>query len=57
MEPNEWGPYEYLNHGRAFDDKFFTLPEEIQEQVNAHQAEFRSHEDIRRYVRRLVLRS
>ncbi|HIZ20105.1 MAG TPA: hypothetical protein H9674_04520 [Firmicutes bacterium] len=36
---------------------FYSLPEEVQEQVNAHQDEFHSEEDIVNFVRYLGLRS
>lgn len=39
---------------RGFRDDFFSLPEEVQEQVNAHANEFHSEEEMRRYIRNLM---
>lgn len=33
---------------------FFSLPEEVQEQVNAHADEFHSEEEMHRYIRNLM---
>ena len=41
----------------AYRDFFYSLPEEVQEQVNAHQDEFHSFEDMRRYVEELTRRA
>lgn len=43
--------FAYLDGGYTwYGDPLLTMPEEIQEQVNAHQDAFRSEEDIRHYV-------
>lgn len=39
---------------RDHRDDFFSLPEEVQEQVNAHAEEFHSEEEMRRYIRNLM---
>lgn len=39
---------------RDHRDDFFSLPEEVQEQVNAHADEFHSEEEMRRYIRNLM---
>jgi hypothetical protein len=48
---------EYLNGHVLSDDDFFSLPEEVQEQVNAHDHQFRSYEDMRRFIRDLMRRA
>lgn len=39
---------------RDSGNDFFSLPEEVQEQVNAHAGEFHSEEEMRRYIRDLM---
>ncbi len=49
---------DYLNgHLLNDDDYFFSLPEEIQEQVNARAGDFKSHEEMREYIRDLFRRA
>lgn len=46
-----------LDQNAADSDYFFSLPEEVQEQVNAHADMFRNGDDMRRYVEELSMRS
>ena len=46
----------YLRGGNPFDD-ISRLPEEIQEQINAHAEEFRTEQDIRQFVQNLAMRA
>ena len=39
------------------EQDFYSLPEEVQEQLNAHADEFHTEEEMIRYVRDLGLRS
>ena len=52
--------YGVFFRGHVYDDDyidFFSLPEEIQAAVNARDHEFRSADDMRRYIRDLMRRS
>lgn len=48
-----------LSHGDLPTEYFDRLPEEVQEQVNqrAMERQFHSEEEMRRYVKRLLLRA
>ncbi len=39
------------------DDSFYSLPEEVQEQVNAHAKEFRTSHDMQSYIDDLMRRA
>ncbi|NLN82293.1 MAG: hypothetical protein GX136_07110 [Clostridiales bacterium] len=47
----------YLNGHILSDDDFYSLPEEVQEQVNAHADEFRSQAEMRAFIRDLMNRA
>lgn len=49
----------YLQHNSPFDDYFYLLPEDIQEQVNrrANERVFHSERELRRYVEHLARRA
>ncbi|MDD3693562.1 MAG: hypothetical protein PHX02_06635 [Oscillospiraceae bacterium] len=47
----------YLNGHILSDDDFFSLPIEVQEQVNAHEREFRNQSELREYIRDLMRRA
>ena len=55
----ERSAYAYLQSHSPFDDNFYLLPEDVQERVNARaeQREFRSGEELRRYVENLLRRA
>ena len=40
-----------------YDDYFNSLPEEVQEQVNAHADEFRTQDEMRAFVDNLMWRA
>ena len=46
----------YPRGDNPFDD-ISRLPEEIQEQINAHADEFRTEQDIRQFVQNLTMRA
>ena len=47
----------HLNGHILSDDDFFSLPEEVQEQVNAHDHEFKSQAEMRAFIRDLMRRA
>jgi len=47
----------FLNGHVFTDDDFFSLPEEVQEQVNAHQREFKSQAEMMSFIRDLMRRA
>jgi hypothetical protein len=47
----------FLNGLVLYENDFFSLPEEIQEQVNAHANEFHSHAEMSAYIRDLLRRA
>ena len=55
----EHNAYAYLQRQSPFDDNFYLLPEDVQERVNARaqQRDFRSGEELRRYVENLLRRA
>lgn len=46
----------YLRGTNAIDG-IDALPEDIQEQINAHAEEFQSEQDIRKFVEKLTMRA
>ncbi len=54
---NPLGVPAMINWRQRREQDFYSLPEEVQEQVNAHADEFRTEEDIVNYVRYLGLRA
>lgn len=47
------GYFVFLSKG---DDEFFSLPEEVQEQVNIHADQFRSETEIRNFIHDIMRR-
>lgn len=47
----------YLNGHILSDDDFFSLPKEVQEQVNAHEREFKSQAEMREFIRDIIRRA
>lgn len=54
---NMLGIASILGQNDADSDFFYALPEEVQEEVNAHADEFHNGEDMRRFVEELSRRS
>lgn len=54
---SEFGLSAYALINQNYGDDFFSLPEEVQEQVNAHASEFHSQEDMRKFIRDLMRRA
>lgn len=54
---NALGVAELTNWEMRRDEDLYSLPEEVQEQVNLHADEFRSHEELAAFIRNLGLRS
>ena len=47
----------YLRGTNPYDGGISQLPEDIQEQINAHAEEFRTEEDIHQFVENLARRA
>ena len=51
---NALGVAELTNWEMRRDEDLYSLPEEVQEQVNLHADEFRSHEELVAFIRNLA---